>query len=136
MPKSTRRGSMPRRSWTNSARDCDAVTASVGFAGLGAMGRGMSRNLHRAGMLRAVWNRTPATAAALATELGVIAAPDPASLAGHCSAVVICVSADPDVLQVVDALVPGLRPGALVIDCSTVSADTARDAATRLAAHG
>jgi 3-hydroxyisobutyrate dehydrogenase len=43
---------------------------------------------------------------------------------------VICVSADDDVLQVVRALAPGLKKGALVVDCSTVSAETARAAAT------
>jgi 3-hydroxyisobutyrate dehydrogenase len=121
----------------NSARDNDAVIASgVGFVGLGAMGRGMSRNLRKAGMLRAVWNRTAAHAAELATELGVHAPASPAELASDCNCVVVCVSADQDVLQVIDALLPGLRPGSLVIDCSTVSADTARTAAARLAAHG
>ena len=30
----------------------------VGFVGLGAMGAHMARNLHRAGLLSAVWNRT------------------------------------------------------------------------------
>jgi 3-hydroxyisobutyrate dehydrogenase len=34
----------------------------TGFIGLGAMGGGMARNLQRAGLLRAVWNRTPAKA--------------------------------------------------------------------------
>ena len=38
-----------------------------------------------------------------------------------------CVSADADVLDVVDAIAPALRPGTIVIDCSTVSADTARE---------
>ena len=32
------------------------MTLAVGFIGLGAMGRGMARNLHRAGMLCGVWN--------------------------------------------------------------------------------
>ena len=36
----------------------------------------------------------------------------------------------------VDALQPGLAPGSLIIDCSTVAADTAREAASRLAAAG
>jgi 3-hydroxyisobutyrate dehydrogenase len=36
----------------------------------------------------------------------------------------------------VDAMLPGLRPGMIVIDCSTVSADTARAAAAKLAAAG
>jgi 3-hydroxyisobutyrate dehydrogenase len=109
--------------------------ASVGFAGLGAMGRGMARNLHKAGMLRAVWNRTTARSEELASELSVSSAANPAALAGECDVVVLCVSADADVLAVVDALLPGLRAGALVIDCSTVSADTAREAARRLASH-
>ena len=42
----------------------------VGFVGLGAMGAHMARNLHRAGLLTAVWNRTPEKAQALAAELG------------------------------------------------------------------
>jgi 3-hydroxyisobutyrate dehydrogenase len=108
---------------------------AVGFAGLGAMGRGMARNLHKAGLLCAVWNRTTAHAEALAAELGVTAAANPAALARDCDVIVLCVSADADVLSVVDALLPGLRAGALVIDCSTVSADTAREAARRLATH-
>ncbi len=31
----------------------------VGFLGLGAMGAPMARNLHRAGFLTSIWNRTP-----------------------------------------------------------------------------
>jgi 3-hydroxyisobutyrate dehydrogenase len=108
----------------------------VGFVGLGAMGRGMARNLHKAGLLHGVWNRTAARATELSGELGIAAAGDPAALASACDVVVLCVSADSDVLAVVDAMLPGLRPGSIVVDCSTVSADTARDAARRLAATG
>ena len=109
---------------------------AVGFAGLGAMGRGMARNLHKAGLLTALWNRTAGRAAELAVELGVTQSPDPAALAAGCEIVVICVSADADVLAVVDALLPGLRAGAIVIDSSTVGADTAREAAQRVASRG
>jgi 3-hydroxyisobutyrate dehydrogenase len=108
----------------------------VGFAGLGAMGQGMARNLHAAGLLQAIWNRTRTRADDLAAQLGVVAAANPAALARDCDIIVLCVSADADVLAVVDALLSGLRPGALVIDCSTVSADTAREAARRLSAKG
>jgi 3-hydroxyisobutyrate dehydrogenase len=100
------------------------------------MGRGMARNLRKAGLLHAVWNRTATCARELGSELGIQAAVSPAALAAACNAVVICVSADPDVLDVVDALIPGLATGSLVIDCSTVGADTAREAARRLAARG
>lgn len=108
----------------------------AGFIGLGAMGVSMARNLHRAGLLAAVWNRTAGRATALAAELGIAAAGSPAELAASCDVIVCCVSADADVLAVVDALAPAIAPGTLVIDCSTVSAATARDCAARLSARG
>lgn len=98
----------------------------VGFIGLGAMGAHMARNLHEAGLLAAVWNRTPEKASTLAAELGISAPESPEALAASVDAVVLCVSADQDVLNVVQALAPGLASGALVIDCSTVGAETAR----------
>ena len=112
------------------------MSLAAGFIGLGAMGRGMARNLHKAGLLGGVWNRTSSLAGELAAELGVAAADSPAALAAACDVIVLCVSADADVLAVVDAMLPGLRPGTIVIDCSTVSADTARAAAARLAERG
>ena len=105
----------------------------AGFVGLGAMGMHMARNLHRAGLLTAVWNRSAAKANALAGELGCEAPPTLSGLASTVDAAVICVSADGDVLEVVKSLAPALRPGALVIDCSTVSSETARKAAELLA---
>lgn len=108
----------------------------AGFIGLGAMGAHMARNLHKAGMLATVWNRTAATAGDFARETGVPAAPSPAALAAGVDAVVLCVSADDDVLEVVAQIAPAVRAGALVIDCSTVGAATARSAAARLAERG
>jgi 3-hydroxyisobutyrate dehydrogenase len=105
----------------------------VGFLGLGAMGAGMARNLHKAGLLTAVWNRTPAKATALAAELNCPAPATPAELVPLTDVMVLCVSADQDVQAVVESLYPALRAGQLVIDCSTVSAATARGVAGRLA---
>jgi len=96
----------------------------AGFVGLGAMGMYMARNLHRAGLLSVVWNRTAEKAAALAAELGCRAADSLASLAAEVDVVVVCVAADADVLEVVGALAPALKAGSLVLDCSTVSAQT------------
>jgi 3-hydroxyisobutyrate dehydrogenase len=107
----------------------------VGFIGLGAMGSHMARNLHRAGLLASVWNRTLEKSRALAAELGVAAPETPAELAASSDAVVLCVSADQDVLEVVAALAPTLPPGAIVMDCSTVSAETARRCAQMLQAR-
>ena len=108
----------------------------TGFLGLGAMGLPMARNLHKAGLLAAAYNRTTDKAQALAAETGCAAAASVADLAGLCEAVVMCVSADADVLAMVDLLARADRPDLLVIDCSTVAGDTAREAARRMRAAG
>jgi 3-hydroxyisobutyrate dehydrogenase len=108
----------------------------VGFLGLGAMGAYMARNLHKAGLLAAVWNRTHSKAATLAAELNCPAPSTPAELAPLTDVMVLCVSADQDVKAVIDAVLAGVRTGQLIIDCSTVSAATARTVASRLAGAG
>jgi 3-hydroxyisobutyrate dehydrogenase len=108
----------------------------AGFVGLGAMGAPMAGNLARAGLLEAVWNRSPGRSRAFEADSGVPAATGLEDLARRCDVVVTCVSADADVLAVVDSLAPALGAGAIVIDCSTVAAETARRAAARLADVG
>src|ERR1700752_4207081 len=103
----------------------------VGFVGLGAMGLHMARNLHRAGLLAAVWNRGTDKARALGAELNVATPATLEQLAAMSDAVVCCVSADADVLEVTRALVPGVKAGALMLDCSTIGAETGREAAGR-----
>jgi 3-hydroxyisobutyrate dehydrogenase len=105
----------------------------VGFVGLGAMGTHMARNLHRAGLLTTLWNRTPQKSQALAAELSCHAAASLASLAAEVDAVVVCVAADADVLDVVSQLAPALKAGSLILDCSTVSAQSAQRAADMVA---
>lgn len=108
----------------------------VGFIGLGAMGQHMSRSLHRAGLLSLIWNRSSEKAQQLAANLGCELAASPAAMAERCDAVVLCVAADADVLEVIDQLLPGTAAGLLVIDCSTVSSATALQASALLAARG
>jgi len=101
----------------------------TGFIGLGAMGFAMAGNLHKAGLLSVIWNRSSGKARAFEAATGVKAAATIAELASDCECVVTCVSADDDVLAVADALAGSLAAGTLVIDCSTVSATTAKAAA-------
>ena len=96
----------------------------------------MARNLHKAGLLVGVWNRSAEKSSVLASELGCQNATHPADLATLCDVLVLCVSADADVLEVVSAIAPAVRPDTIVIDCSTVSADTARRAGALLATRG
>lgn len=105
----------------------------TGLIGLGAMGHGMARNLAKAGYLQAVYNRTPGKAGALAAELGIQALASPQALAAQVELILLCVSADNDVLEVVSALRETITPGSVVVDMSTVSSNTAKQAAALLA---
>ena len=104
----------------------------AGVIGLGAMGAPMARHLAAAGLLGMVWNRTSNKAEALAQETGTLAADTPEQLASACNVILICVSADKDLLEVVGQLLPGVKPGAVVVDTSTVSQATARQVSASL----
>ncbi len=108
----------------------------VGYIGLGAMGWPMAGHLAKAGLLAGVWNRSADKAAQFAQEFGVAALSTPAELAALCNVLLINVSADQDVLDVVRAAMPGINPGCLVIDHSTVSPQTAQTLALELAKLG
>ena len=105
----------------------------AGMIGLGAMGIGMARQVAKAGFLTGVYNRTASKAQSLAEELELTVYDQPELLAANVDVVLICVSADSDVLAMVTAVSKTIRPGAVVIDMSTVSSDTALKAATMLA---
>ncbi len=108
----------------------------VGFIGLGAMGAPMAHNLCAAGWLVAVWNRSRKRRDSFVREHPVTAAASPARLAEQVRVVFTCVSADADLLEVIEQLAPGLGEGAVLIDCSTVSRGAAVVAAQQVAARG
>jgi len=101
----------------------------AGMIGLGAMGLGMARNLAKVGYLTAVYNRTAAKMA----EFNNAAFNQPEGLAREVDIVLICVSADQDVLSIVEAIAKTIKPGSVVVDMSTVSSETAKKAAAILA---
>jgi 3-hydroxyisobutyrate dehydrogenase len=108
---------------------------TVGFIGLGIMGQGMARNLLKAGFPLVVWNRTASKMTPL-IEAGAQAAQHPADLARRCDIIITCVSDTPDVQEVIlgdQGIIHGARPGALVIDTSTISPTATVEIARRLA---
>lgn len=107
----------------------------TGFIGLGAMGHSMAGHLRSRGLLSVVGNRTVSRAAEFATAKGVDAATMPADFSA-CDLVMLCVSADADVLENVRALSGVLKPGSVVVDHSTVSSATAQSAHTLLSERG
>lgn len=108
----------------------------TGVIGMGAMGAPMALNLHRAGLLGAIWNRSPGPAAAVGDEVGLTPAADIAALTSSCPLVITCVSRDGDVLEVIEQVAMAASPATLVVDTSTVSDSTARQAAAMLAQCG
>ena len=72
----------------------------VGFVGLGAMGAHMARNLHRAGLLTASGIAPLKNRRRSPPSLAAMPPPSLASLAAEVDALVLCVAADADVLDV------------------------------------
>ncbi len=107
------------------------MTERIGWIGLGVMGLPMAGHVLKKSGSLCVWNRTPEKAKSLA-EAGAQLAESPAQLARQCSVICICVSDTPDVEQVAvgtDGIAEGVSPGSLVIDFSTISANTTRQLA-------
>jgi 2-hydroxy-3-oxopropionate reductase len=101
---------------------------SIGFIGLGIMGKPMARNLIRAGFSLTVHNRSRPAVDELARE-GAQVAESPADLASSCDVVITMLPDTPDVEAVLlgsTGVLAHARPGALVIDMSTISPDVAR----------
>ena len=112
--------------------------ASIGFVGLGTMGKAMAGNLLKAGFETVVWNRTASRADAL-IEAGAEWADSAAGVAERADIVMLCVSDTPDVEAVVfgdGGVSEGLRPGALIIDHSTISPVATQEFARRIAEQG
>ncbi|HXF62221.1 MAG TPA: NAD(P)-dependent oxidoreductase [Caldilineaceae bacterium] len=110
----------------------------VGFIGLGIMGRGMARNLLKAGFPLRVWNRTASRMQPLVDE-GAEAGESPADVAAHSDIIITCVSDTPDVEAVIlgeNGVIHGAKPGSLVIDCSTISPKVTKEIAAKLAEKG
>jgi len=104
--------------------------------GLGAMGAGIAGNLFRAGHLSHAWNRSTERAQAAAGQHGFALADSLENAAAQADLAITSVSADTDLLQVVERLSRVMTAGSVVLDTSTVSIETARKVSERLEAHG
>ncbi len=112
----------------------------VGFVGLGAMGEPMVRSLRRAGFaVTACAHRRRDSIERLLEQCGVIETANPAAVAAAVDVVAICVPDAPHVEEVLfapDGVVAGARPGALIVDMSTISPVASRRFAERLNQRG
>jgi 2-hydroxy-3-oxopropionate reductase len=111
---------------------------SIGFIGLGIMGRPMALNLIRAGYRLVVHARREESLQPL-LDVGATAGRSPADVASRAATVVTMVADTPDVEQLMlgpDGIVDGIAPGSIVIDMSTISPSSTRTIAERLAERG
>jgi 3-hydroxyisobutyrate dehydrogenase len=108
---------------------------TIGFVGLGAMGLPMTANLLRAGHEVTVASRSRGPVDA-AVALGATEARTLSELAATSEVVILCVPNSPEVVEVVDGLLPGLTTATVVIDCSTIDPDVERAQHHKVGATG
>jgi 3-hydroxyisobutyrate dehydrogenase len=110
----------------------------VALLGLGTMGAGMAANWLAKGFALSVWNRTPAKAQALASK-GAKAAATPCEAAAGADCIFAMV-ADDDASRSVwlgaDGALAGAKPGAVVVESSTLTPDWVRELAGHARAKG
>ena len=110
----------------------------LGFIGIGLMGRPMTLRLLAAGHEVTVWNRSRDKLAPV-LEKGARAAQSPAGVARACEILMMCVTDQHAVEQVLfgaDGIVSGARPGLVVVDFSSIAPASARAFASRLEEKG
>lgn len=111
---------------------------SVGFIGLGNMGRPMATNLLKAGHRLLVYDVRHEPVADL-VALGALAATGPADMAARCSTIITMLPDTPQVEETCagpQGIFSAARPGSLVIDMSSISPVVARRLAARAADLG
>jgi 2-hydroxy-3-oxopropionate reductase len=116
----------------------DVMAETVGFVGLGVMGRPMAKHIVTKGHPLVVYNRSrPSIDEVVAA--GAKAADSPADVARQATVVITMVSDTPDVEAVITApggVLEGLKPGTVVIDMSSVSPVATKRLASEVAAKG
>jgi 3-hydroxyisobutyrate dehydrogenase-like beta-hydroxyacid dehydrogenase len=114
------------------------MTKTIGFIGVGLMGRGMARSLIRKGYTLRVYNRTRAKADEL-TSIGAEVATTPAE-AVRGAAVIVTMLADPaavmDVMQGDSGILSAVAEGVVLIDSSTISPPASLEVRRLLQAKG
>jgi 3-hydroxyisobutyrate dehydrogenase len=107
----------------------------IGFIGLGAMGLPMTGHLVAAGHDVTVASRSRGPIEA-ALALGAHDGATPRQVAEASELVILCVPNSPEVVEVVDAMVPALGEGKTVVDCSTIDPEVEREQHARVGATG
>jgi len=104
---------------------------SIGFIGLGIMGKPMATNLIRAGYRLTVHDINPAPVREL-VQLGAVEAGNPAEVARGCEIVITMLPNSPEVRTVMlgeNGVLAGTHPGLILIDMSSIAPLTSKEIA-------
>jgi len=107
----------------------------IGFIGLGAMGLPMTGHLVAAGHDVTVASRSRGPIDA-AVALGAHDGATPRQVAEATELIMLCVPSSPQVVEVVDGMLPALGEGKTVVDCSTIDPEVERAQHVRVGATG
>lgn len=102
---------------------------NVGIIGLGIIGEVWARNYQAAGKLAATWNRTPKPGAPAWRE-------SPAAVTAAADVTQIVVADPAAVEEVLNQIVPALKPGKVVVQSSTIDGESSVRFERRVAATG
>ncbi len=114
------------------------MAETIGFIGLGIMGKPMVRNLLKAGYAVTVYNRSVEAIKELAAE-GATGAENPRQVAEQSQVIITMLPDSPDVEKVMtgeDGILEGVQAGSLIIDMSTISPVVSRKLAKTAAERG
>ena len=109
--------------------------ASIAFIGLGNMGGPMAANLVKAGEKVTAFDLVAASRDQASADGAAIAETSVAAVKGA-DVVVTMLPAGKHVLSVWNEVVPAMAKGALIIDCSTIDVESAKQAHALAAKHG
>ena len=98
----------------------------VAFLGLGVMGYPMAGHLNAKGHAVTVYNRTTAKADAWVKQHGGALGKTPEEAVIDADMVMMCVGNDRDLIDVGGAAIAAMKPGTILVDHTTASADVAR----------
>jgi len=101
----------------------------IGVLGLGIIGSVWARHYHAAGVLAGAWNRTPQPDFPLWQ-------PTPEAVAAAADVIQIVVADPPAVASVLARILPRLGPGQVVVQSSTIDAESSAQFAAQVTARG
>jgi 2-hydroxy-3-oxopropionate reductase len=110
----------------------------IGFIGLGIMGKPMAKNLLKAGYELTVYDILAAPVQELVAA-GAAAGSSPRDVASRTDVIITMLPNSPEVKDVVlgkNGVIDGIKPGAMVVDMSSIAPLASREISARLAEKG